>query len=77
MAVEAMRGARKSGDNRDTPQSVAAELDPRQKRKSMKQRKEDHAGREVTDPVTHLPVTIHDSNKAELGSALRTCPSRI
>ncbi len=67
-------GARKSGDNRDTPQSVAGELDPRQKRKSMKQRKEDHAGREVTDPVTHLPVTIHDSNKAELGSAPENLP---
>lgn len=57
------------GTNHGTPKSTAAEMDPKQKRKSMKPQKEDHAGREVTDPITHLPVTIHDSNKAELKNA--------
>lgn len=63
------RGQQPNGNNHSTPQSMAAEQDPRQKRKAMKHRKEDHAGREVTDPVTHLPVTIHDSDKGELKSA--------
>ncbi|KAI9880283.1 MAG: hypothetical protein M1830_004402 [Pleopsidium flavum] len=66
--------AQKSGKNHDTPQSMAADLDPRQKRKSMKNRKENHAGREVTDPVTHLPVTIHDSNRGELENAPENLP---
>jgi len=30
------------------------------KRKGMKKRKDDAAERQVTDPITHLPVTIHD-----------------
>lgn len=54
------------GNFQDTSQSMANELDPRQKRKNMKHMKRDTTGREVTDPVTHLPVTIHDSTKKEL-----------
>lgn len=55
------------GENfEDTTQSAANELDPRQKRKSMKHMRRDNAGREVTDPVTHLPVIIHDSTANEL-----------
>jgi hypothetical protein len=65
---------RQHGSDHATPQSMAAELDPRQKRKAMKNRKEEHAGREVTDPVTHLPVTIHDSNKGELNNAPENLP---
>lgn len=67
-------GEKKHGHNHPTPQSMAAEQDPRYKRKSMKNRKEDHAGREVTDPITHLPVTIHDSNKGELNNAPENLP---
>lgn len=65
---------KKTGHNHPTPQSMAAEQDPSQKRKSMKNRKEAHAGREVTDPVTHLPVTIHDSNKGELDNVPENLP---
>ena len=61
-------GAQKGNDSGDTIQSAAAELDPRRKRKNMKHMKRDDAGREVTDPVTHLPVFIHDSTNKELNS---------
>ena len=50
------------------------ELDPRQKRKNMKHIKRDHASREVTDPVTHLPVMIHDSTDIELKNAPENLP---
>lgn len=57
---------RKGDEAGDTAASAAAESDPRQKRKNMKHMKRDHAEREVTDPVTHLPVVIHDSTSKEL-----------
>ena len=53
--------------SQDTIESAANELNPRRKRKNMKHMKRDEAGREVTDPVTHLPVLIHDSTSKELG----------
>ena len=64
-AMQSTGGARTS---KGSEQSVASEIDPRQKRKKMKHMKRDHEGREVTDPVTHLPVTIHDSTENELKS---------
>ena len=50
----------------DTSEAIDSTLDPRQKRKNMKHMKRDHALREVTDPVTHLKVQIHDSTETEL-----------
>ena len=44
----------------DTSQVDPSSTDARQRRKNMKQRKRERAEREVTDPVTHLPVVIHD-----------------
>lgn len=55
---------------KDTSEAVDNTLDPRQKRKNMKNMKRDHAPREVTDPVTHLKVLVHDSTNKEL----RTVP---
>ncbi|KAK1058441.1 hypothetical protein LTR74_013410 [Friedmanniomyces endolithicus] len=43
----------------DTSQAMMANS-AKDKRKGMKKRKDERAEREVTDPVTHLPVTIHD-----------------
>ena len=54
---------------REGEKSAGDEPNPRQKRKNMKHSKRDHAGREVTDPVTHLPVTIHDLTEKELNNA--------
>jgi Ca2+-dependent lipid-binding protein len=53
----------------DTQQAVDNERDPKRKRKNMKHRKADGGSRQVTDPVTHLPVTIHDSTEQELKNA--------
>ena len=58
----------------DTSQSAVNEQDPRKKRKSMKNLKRDYAGRLVTDPVTHLPVTIHDSTNTELKNVPENLP---
>ncbi|KAL8807528.1 MAG: hypothetical protein Q9182_000693 [Xanthomendoza sp. 2 TL-2023] len=59
-------------DNRADPQhpseAVATCNNPRQKRKNGKEIGRDYCGREVTDPITHLPVTIHDATDAELKS---------
>ncbi|KAH7321314.1 hypothetical protein B0I35DRAFT_477812 [Stachybotrys elegans] len=45
---------------KDTSQVDAAALDPKQRVKQMKNRRKERAEREVTDPVTHLPVVIRD-----------------
>ncbi|KAM5377336.1 hypothetical protein ACJZ2D_005017 [Fusarium nematophilum] len=45
---------------KDTSQIDPASSDPKQRRKEIKKSKRERAEREVTDPVTHLPVTIHD-----------------
>lgn len=58
----------------DTSQAVPNTLDPRQKRKNMKHMTRDTTGREVTDPVTHLPVTIHDSTNEELNKVPENTP---
>ena len=41
-------------------EAVIGTLDPKEKRKAMKKTKRHGGGREVTDPVTHLPIIIHD-----------------
>jgi len=76
---EGRRKNRQGGDcessgGQQQGQDFTAELDPRKKRKNMKHMKRDHAPREVTDPVTHLPVMIHDSTSTELKSAPENVP---
>lgn len=58
---------------KDTSEAADNTLDPRQKRKNMKHMKRDHAAREVTDPVTHLKVMVHDTTDKEL----RTVPENL
>ena len=50
----------------DTSEAIDGALDAREKRKQMKHMDRDEAGREVTDPVTHLRTKIHDSTAHEL-----------
>ena len=57
---------KQDGGGADNSQQSTGDMDPRQKRKNMKHMKRNDAGREVTDPVTHLPITIHDSTDKEL-----------
>ncbi|MCJ1245145.1 hypothetical protein MMC30_002346 [Trapelia coarctata] len=63
-------GDKKSGSQ----ESAETAQDPKQKRKNMKHRKADGGGRVVTDPVTHLPVTIHDSTEKELKNVPNNFP---
>ena len=59
-------GSEQSSMLKDTSEAVDSTLDPRQKRKNMKNMKRDDAPREVTDPVTHLKVIVHDTTSKEL-----------
>ncbi|THX44604.1 hypothetical protein D6D10_00232 [Aureobasidium pullulans] len=52
----------------DTSEAPIQDQDPKQRRKALgkRQRKGERAYREVTDPVTHLPVRIHDLQPGDL-----------
>ncbi|KAI9700546.1 MAG: hypothetical protein M1820_006700 [Bogoriella megaspora] len=66
----------------DTSQALTGSQDAKESRKTMQKRKDERAQREVTDPVTHLPVVIHDmtandfkdipKNESPVGSDHRT-----
>lgn len=61
----------KDGDSQEktATEKVASTVDPKEKRKAMKKSKRQTGGREVTDPVTHLPIIIHDQTDKDLKSA--------
>jgi hypothetical protein len=50
-------------------EKAAGAQDPKEKRKAMKKTKRHGGGRQVTDPVTHLPVVIHDQTEKDLKNA--------
>ncbi|KAF2454938.1 meiotically up-regulated gene 190 protein [Lineolata rhizophorae] len=58
---------------KDTSQAVGAS-DPKERRKQMQKRKGDRAEREVTDPITHLPVVIHDFTVRDIEKAPQNEP---
>jgi Ca2+-dependent lipid-binding protein len=58
----------------DTTQGNLASSDPKQARKDMKKFKADGTEREVTDPVTHLTIKIHDFTDQELKSTAENPP---
>lgn len=63
-----------AGKDRDSQEKTATEkvastVDPKEKRKAMKKTKRQTGGREVTDPVTHLPIIIQDQTDKDLKSA--------
>ncbi|ROW03383.1 hypothetical protein VSDG_01229 [Cytospora chrysosperma] len=49
-------------------EQVASIADPKEKRKAMKKAKMT-GSREVTDPVTHLPIVIHDQTEKDMNTA--------
>ena len=61
-------GNKEKSEKSATEEAVGT-LDPRQKRKAMKHKERTDGGREVTDPVTHLPVTIRDSTEKDMKRA--------
>lgn len=63
-------GGKKKGDagEKSATEVVAGTFDPKEKRKAMKKKKRHGEGREVTDPITHLPIVIHDQTGKDLNS---------
>ncbi|KAJ4301265.1 hypothetical protein N0V90_003356 [Kalmusia sp. IMI 367209] len=58
----------------DTTEGISMDADPKKARKSMKKWSADGTEREVTDPVTHLPVTIHDYTDKDLKTTPKNGP---
>jgi hypothetical protein len=58
----------------DTTEGVT-ETDPKKARKKMKKFNADGTEREVTDPITHLPVRIHDFTDADLKRTQKNKPT--
>ncbi|KAG9246427.1 hypothetical protein BJ878DRAFT_496988 [Calycina marina] len=56
-------------------EKVAGLSDPKEKRKAMKSSVRDDGGREITDPVTHLPLVIRDSTAKDAKRAPENEPS--
>lgn len=66
----------KNGEQAQTASETAAShSDPREKRKAVKHLSRDDGSREVTDPVTHLPIVIHDATGKDLRKAPENEPS--
>lgn len=66
LPVDGKRGNVQEHNDGESTETTANGQDARQKRKNRKYMKRDTTSREVTDPVTHLPVTIRDSTSKEL-----------
>ncbi|KAL1643447.1 hypothetical protein SLS58_004805 [Diplodia intermedia] len=72
--------ARKDGEGggdvaEDTSEDTMATKDAKERRKLMKKKGDDPTKRTVTDPVTHLPITIHDFTKNDLKTAPQNEPA--
>lgn len=59
----------KGSDSTPTSKAAANHSDPKEKRKAVKHTKRDDGERQVTDPVTHLPVVIRDLTSGDLDVA--------
>lgn len=64
-----------NGQEQSATEKAAGHTDPKQKRKEMKHNTRDDGGREVTDPVTHLPLVIRDSTTKDLKKAPESEPA--
>lgn len=64
------RGSRdgEQSQEKTATEQAASTADPKEKRKAMKKSKRQTGGREVTDPITHLPIIIHDQTDKDLKS---------
>lgn len=71
---QANKKDRKDGQTKSATEEAASSVDPRAKRKAMKKTKRSGGGREVTDPVTHLPLTIRDQTEKDLHAAPENNP---
>lgn len=55
-------------EEKTATEAVASAIDPKEKRKIMKKSKRHGRRRQVTDPVTHLPIMIHDQTDRDLAA---------
>ncbi|KAJ5642231.1 hypothetical protein N7490_006231 [Penicillium lividum] len=62
------------GNGVSTSQAPSCEQDPKHNHNDTNHGKENDGEREVTDPITHLPVMIHDFTSQELKNALENIP---
>ncbi|KIW17456.1 hypothetical protein PV08_04650 [Exophiala spinifera] len=69
------RDGKPDNEGKSATEAVAGEIDPRKKRKAMKHQDRNDGGREVTDPVTHLPIVIRDSTRKDLKRADENLPA--
>lgn len=63
------RGSNEHSKEPSATEKAHGESDRKQKRKDMHHRKRDDSGREVTDPITHLPIVVRDSTDKDLKRA--------
>lgn len=68
------RQKKEEENKKSATETATASIDPKEKRKAMKKSHPSHVGRPVTDPVTHLPVTIHDMTDDHLHSSPENVP---
>lgn len=66
--------SKKGESDKSATEVATSAVDPKEKRKAMKKTKRHGGGREVTDPVTHLPIIIHDQTEKDLNSTPRNEP---
>lgn len=65
----------KSKSGKSATENAAAATDVKDKRKAMKKKQRGDGGREVTDPVTHLPVLIYDATEKDLKRTRENFPA--
>lgn len=71
------RNGEQEGSQAETRPAQRREVNTKQlpsREKDSKHGEKDDGEREVTDPITHLPVTIHDFTSQELNHALENIP---
>lgn len=73
-AQQAQKNQKQQQDKSAT-ETVASTVNPKEKRKVMKKQQPQGHGREVTDPVTHLPIKIHDMTDKNLSSVSANYPA--
>ncbi|XMA15625.1 hypothetical protein WAI453_008416 [Rhynchosporium graminicola] len=69
------KDGKKKAKELSATEKASGTMDAKQKRKEMKHNKRDDGGREVTDPVTHLPLIIRDQTDKDLRRAPENVPT--
>ncbi|KAK3695746.1 hypothetical protein B0T22DRAFT_509140 [Podospora appendiculata] len=60
------KGKKAKAQELSATEQAASSIDPKAKRKAMKKQERTGGGRQVTDPVTHLPIVVQDMTNKDL-----------